>query len=369
MANLPEDTEEFAMQYYNTEYNEVMYLGEEDYVRRLAELEGKVLLVDLEWEEAQQELKVGPTRVRTLPNAVKITVNESWTGNYKGRHDKTNEVIKRFREMQHADFIQPQTGDQFLERHAPRELKYSCWWWSLCFLKSFCPCLCWHVGTINTTIYAHTGDYEHTQRSIADGNDVNERDPLGRTMLSLAIMRERSDIINLLLDNGCDPNLTDKNTGFSALHHCVAQSYNSGLERLLIHQCEDGTIVDLNNKDNEGMTPLMLACRNGFIEGIVKIIREANYPDAPGRKVTLVENVRDTTDRWTPLFYAAQAGHLEIVQYLIEEAEVNIHKLDKNKLNAAEVALKADHGHITSYLNAMNPHVVDPYDASKIDTR
>jgi hypothetical protein len=369
-AGLPEDTPEFTLQYYNTEYNEVMFITEEDYVRRLGELEGKVQIVNLEWEELQHELKVGPTRVRTLPPAVKITINESWTGQYKSRHQKTDEVIKRFRELQHNDYIQPQTGDQFLEKHAPRELKYSCWWWTLCIVKTFCPCCCLGVGTINQSIYAHAGDYEHVQRSISDGNDVDERDPQGRTVLSVAFMKERSDIISLLLDNDADPNIRDKLTGLAPLHHCVAQEYNSGLERLLEYGNDNnGNICDLNIADDNGMTPLMLACRNGFIEGIVKIVREANYPDAPGRKVTLVENVRDTLHGWTPLFYAAQAGHLEICQYLMEEVEVNIHKLDKNKLNAAEVALKAGHGHVTSYLNMMNPHVFDPYDASNVDTR
>ena len=85
------------------------------------------------------------------------------------------------------------------------------------------PCCCWHVGTINAHIYAHTGDYEQVQRSIMDGNDINERDVSlpaandvlhaytcailqrdGRTVLSIAFMRERSDMINLLLENGAD---------------------------------------------------------------------------------------------------------------------------------------------------------------------
>ena len=43
------------------------------------------------------------------------------------------------------------------------------------------------------------------------------------------------------------------------------------------------------------------------------------------------------------------------------------HKLDKHKLNAAELALKAGHGEITSYLNYKNPHVFDPYDPKNVD--
>jgi ankyrin repeat protein len=43
---------------------------------------------------------------------------------------------------------------------------------------------------------------------------------------------------------------------------------------------------------------------------------------------------------WTPLFYAASQGHLEMCEFLIEEGEANQHKLDKNKMTASTVAKK-----------------------------
>ena len=121
----------------NKEFNENQHFGPDDYAELLGRQHGKLLIEDMNWNAQQILLRGQKTRLTNLPEQVKITINESWTGNHVRRHDLANEVIQRYRQKQLEDYKTNQTGDQFMLRHMPREKKFSLWWWIQCFIDTF----------------------------------------------------------------------------------------------------------------------------------------------------------------------------------------------------------------------------------------
>jgi uncharacterized protein len=71
----------------------------------------------------------------------------------------------------------------------------------------------------------------------------------GRTLLMIAIINKRDHLIDLLLKNGADANIQDRN-GFSALHF-TAQNFRIEAAEILL---KGGAKV--NPTDNFGATPL-----------------------------------------------------------------------------------------------------------------
>jgi ankyrin repeat protein len=54
------------------------------------------------------------------------------------------------------------------------------------------------------------GDSRRTELLLDQGADTRGLDPLGRTPLSLAVIRQRADLVRLLLAHGADPNARDQ---------------------------------------------------------------------------------------------------------------------------------------------------------------
>ena len=78
------------------------------------------------------------------------------------------------------------------------------------------------------------------------------------------------------------------------------------------------------------------------------------------RRVDIVD-VKDTAG-WTSLHYAAHHGQLDCTQYLLEEGDANMHAKNKAGLTAADLAIKADYGEVTSFLNGRNRHLRNTYE-------
>lgn len=81
-----------------------------------------------------------------------------------------------------------------------------------------------HLHSKREQLPIHTaateGDTIKIAAAIADGYNVNARDPQNQTPLILAVRNLALNSIPLLLENGADINLVD-NSGHSALDHCV----------------------------------------------------------------------------------------------------------------------------------------------------
>jgi hypothetical protein len=87
---------------------------------------------------------------------------------------------------------------------------------------------------------------------------INEHDVRGRTALSLAVKESREDIADLILSStDSDPDLRDKWTGMAPLHHAAHLGLTNTVSKIIWRQ------GDINITDNNGTTPLMMACAIG----------------------------------------------------------------------------------------------------------
>jgi len=167
------------------------------------------------------------------------------------------------------------------------------------------------------TLYAACikGELDTVKGFIHQGIDINQPDPDpfhrdGHTALGLAAVRRHQAIVELLLDNGADINLPDKN-GHTALYMTAVAGTKSMAELLI----QRGAQLNIRNK--AGVTPLHIAAYNGY-KDIVELLVE-NGDDI---------NIKDNNG-YPPLFKALYYGHKDIVDLLIQKGA----KMDPVNIN------------------------------------
>jgi hypothetical protein len=90
-------------------------------------------------------------------------------------------------------------------------------------------------------------------RRLVERVDVNARDQHGGVALSYAVNSCKTDVVELLLDHGADPNIRRKD-GKSFLHDAAWQRKSPPIIELLVKHG-----ADVNARDSEGQTPLDVA--------------------------------------------------------------------------------------------------------------
>ncbi|CAN9182088.1 unnamed protein product [Alternaria alternata] len=108
----------------------------------------------------------------------------------------------------------------------------------------------------------------------------------------------------------------------------TAEYGHEGVVRLLFEQ--DG--IDINAKDEDGVTPLWTAARWGQ-ESVVRLLVEQDGIDI---------NAKDK-DGATPLWIAAEYGHESVVRLLVEQDGIDINAKDKD--GATPLRIAAEYGH------------------------
>ncbi len=237
---------------------------------------------------------------------------------------------------------------------------------------------------------AMSGDYQAAQALIANGANVNAKDPEGMTALMEASEKWHREIAELLLSKGADVNAKDKH-GFTALLRSFKMSgknnpngryqiqLNGKLERYDFVYTGNLDIIklllvngaDINAKDTNGRTALIIAAITGdraITELLLNKGANANDKDKNGNTALMTTvnngqremselllakgaNVNDqTTSGITALMIAAQKGYREEIELLLRKgADVNakdtagrtalMFNIGDNKLDIVELLL------------------------------
>ena len=195
------------------------------------------------------------------------------------------------------------------------------------------------------------------------------------TPLMLASKNGHTNAVNVLLQYGANVALTDA-SGFTALHYACKWHGSPGVLSCLISNGADvdarssfnpvfsipsengyadmnaAKVRTINTNSDNGVTPLMIAAREGRLNVVTFLIKEGvdvSIPDYDGRTALhfaagssensceilscLIENGADINkgrnDNQTPLMVAAENGHVSVATFLIEHgADVDLQDND-----------------------------------------
>ena len=170
---------------------------------------------------------------------------------------------------------------------------------------------------------------------ISHGGDVNATNKHNVTALMLACEKGNRDAINVLLGAGADTNIKDWK-GATCIQNAVAGGCSKDmLETIVSHG------ADVNVTNNNDVTALMTACRNGNKDATNVFLNAGADP-----------NVADANGE-TCLHYAAQNDSCtEDLQAIISHG-VDVNAKDKNNVTALMIAsLKGNLDAINILLNA-----------------
>jgi ankyrin repeat protein/tetratricopeptide (TPR) repeat protein len=208
---------------------------------------------------------------------------------------------------------------------------------------------------------AKEGDYESVRRLTSNPINLETRDDLGMTPLTLAAWKGHQDVVELLLRRGS--NAKAKTTGGSTIIHWAAATSFNIVELLLAHGADINAQEDFN-----GETALSsIAVRGDNWASVVDFLMkcgadpeiENKYGMTPARWAAarnhfeilcaLLNNgakIGNQVKSGSPaLHLAASGGHERIVKRLLEIKGVDINSVDKNGYTPLSWAAK--HGRTT----------------------
>jgi ankyrin repeat protein len=114
-----------------------------------------------------------------------------------------------------------------------------------------------------------------------------------------------------------------------------------------------GAATDVTRPDNNGVTPMFIACQQGHLEIV-------QWLHAHGATMDVT---RPNNNGATPLWFACQEGHFEIVQWLLARgAALDITRPSKNGATPIGKACQRGHLHIIKHLihhHSMTPATLE----------
>ena len=191
------------------------------------------------------------------------------------------------------------------------------------------------------------GNFAITKLLLDQGVDPNLSNKGGLTSLTYAAQAGFQDVVKLLLEEGyVSPDSPDED-GRTPLSY-AAGSGHEGVVNILLEQEE----VNPNSPNKYGQTPLSYAAQSGR-EGVVKILLERGdvNPNSSG------------SDCWTPLLSAAQRGYEGVVKILLERGDVNPDSPDKD--GRTPLSYAAESGHVDVVKTLLDRGDVNPDSPNK----
>ncbi|MBV8801725.1 MAG: ankyrin repeat domain-containing protein, partial [Gammaproteobacteria bacterium] len=154
--------------------------------------------------------------------------------------------------------------------------------------------------------------------------NINCRNKNSDTLLIAAVKADRANNVDMLLAEGIDINLS--NSGGTALHWAVSKN-NIRIVKTLLKKKE----ININKKNINGITPLMYACKAGHLE-LLNILLEAEAD------INLLDYKENGILNW-----AVINGHVKVVEVLLKQKRINLNQQNREGLSPLmEASIKGD---------------------------
>lgn len=204
------------------------------------------------------------------------------------------------------------------------------------------------AGQTALMLTAANDDAKCVELLIGNGANVNLRDKDGRTALMYAVQKGCDKAGELLLKNKANPNLQDKD-GKTALMFAAEQGKLTSTEMLVKYE------ADITLTDKNGQNALMIAAAEGqtdIVRFLAEDCREEKAKDAANRqqdtpgnnkprpayavKKAVDLNARDN-DGNTALMLAARNGHAETFQILARQKSIDFTVTNRAGQNIVDI--------------------------------
>ncbi|XP_046346164.2 ankyrin repeat domain-containing protein 50-like [Haliotis rufescens] len=178
------------------------------------------------------------------------------------------------------------------------------------------------------------GDVEVVQYVLShDMVDINGRGSCRRTPVMLAAEKGHIAIVKLLVDKGGDMSLVDKR--HENILHLACLCGQIEVVKYVLSQ----DIVDINSRGRKRKTPVMLAARNGHKEVVELLVKK-------GADLSLAYNAAGSN----VLHVACFKGHVDVVKYLLSQDTVDVNSRGWKKRTPMMRAAEKGHKEIVELL-------------------
>ncbi len=220
------------------------------------------------------------------------------------------------------------------------------------------------------------GDTSELERALKSRKQLLALNDYGETPLLYTIKHGQPAFVDRLLSKGADVNAPNPRTGETPLIAAVISGDREMLKEIMAHGAQ------LDQGDNEGLTPLVWACRKGDLEAVRALLGAADQGKAASSPETVLAaasyghdgvleyllslgapvDARSPQEE-TPLILAARFGHEKTVRLLLSKG-AGKNALDKNGASALTWAARLGRVGIVKALLEQNV-AVDPIDKTE----
>ena len=177
-------------------------------------------------------------------------------------------------------------------------------------------------------------------QSLIQTPTKKENSILKKEIIDAVINDDLKQLESFFDQEKCDPNAHDLEY-FSLLHYCCMYGSKNALTFLVEVQK-----ANIEARTEDGATPIMYACTNGFIEIVRYLVQhgcDVKAKDLKGKTV---------------FHYAAINGQIKIIEYLVENIKLKnlVNEKDKTGKTALDYATDESFNDCISYLKPLRKH-------------
>ncbi|GAB9475896.1 hypothetical protein Gpo141_00012972 [Globisporangium polare] len=168
---------------------------------------------------------------------------------------------------------------------------------------------------------------------IAEGVDVDLRDEYGLTPLCVAVVSDQVDALHVLIAAGANVNVLNQQAGdYTVLHYAAELGREEAMKALIVTGGGD-----VHVKNDTGHTSFLVAALHGHV-GVLSVLLENGADPLVGE------------DEFSAAHLAATTGQLQVLEYLLANGLTRDFEKETNGVSPLSLAASAGHIGVVQFL-------------------